>query len=82
MQLETNKKNNRTAESQFCQDRDAALKAGLNGKDSWEKVCSYIDLAADPKRKTNVQRIRSILIAVKSNPPTNKKNFGAGSASV
>eukprot|EP00281_Chroomonas_sp_CCMP1168_P009665 CAMPEP_0206269360 /NCGR_PEP_ID=MMETSP0047_2-20121206/32241_1 /ASSEMBLY_ACC=CAM_ASM_000192 /TAXON_ID=195065 /ORGANISM="Chroomonas mesostigmatica_cf, Strain CCMP1168" /LENGTH=269 /DNA_ID=CAMNT_0053697825 /DNA_START=6 /DNA_END=815 /DNA_ORIENTATION=- len=80
VQLETNRKNNRTEEDQFISDRDAALKKGLNGKESWEKVCSYVDLAADPKRKSNVQRMRSIYIAVKSTPPSTIKNFGAGSA--
>lgn len=82
IQLETSKKNNRTEESQFIQDRDGALKHGLHGKESWEKVCSYVDLAADPKRKSNVQRMRSIYIAVKSAPPSTKKNFGAGSVGV
>ncbi len=36
--IETNKKNNQIAEEQFCQDRDGALKQGLSGKESWEKV--------------------------------------------
>lgn len=57
------------------QDRDAALKAGLSGKESWDKVCSYVDLASDPKRKANVSRMKGIMIAVKATPPTLIKNF-------
>jgi hypothetical protein len=41
------------------------------------QVCSYVDLAADPKRKSNVSRLKSIYIAVKSNPPATVKNFSA-----
>lgn len=74
-QVESNKKKNRSDEAQFTADRDSALKGGLIGKESWEKVCSYVDLAADPKRKANVQKMKSIMIAVKATPPSTVKNF-------
>jgi len=68
---------NRTDEKGTVQTMEAALKAGLVGKDSWEKVCTYLDLSADPKRQNTIARMKSVLIAVKSNPPSDKKNFGA-----
>jgi hypothetical protein len=42
--IETNKKNNKIAEEQFCQERDGALKQGLSGKESWEKVPTCVCL--------------------------------------
>ena len=56
---------------------EASLKAGLAGKESWEKVTSYLDLSSDPARNDVVSRMKATLIAVKSDPPANNKNFGA-----
>jgi len=75
--LEANVKKNRDAEVEYVKQRDAALKAGLKGKDSWEKVSSYLDLSSDPKRAQIVARMKSVLIAVKSHPPAEIRNFGA-----
>lgn len=36
--MEANHKKNRDEEAEYVKQRDAALKAGLKGKDSWEKV--------------------------------------------
>ena len=67
----------------------------FKGKDSWDKVCTYLDLSSDPKRNNlvclhpdyllslrliwlaQVSRMKSVLIAVKTNPPASAKNFGA-----
>eukprot|EP00286_Rhodomonas_abbreviata_P022747 CAMPEP_0181310568 /NCGR_PEP_ID=MMETSP1101-20121128/12656_1 /TAXON_ID=46948 /ORGANISM="Rhodomonas abbreviata, Strain Caron Lab Isolate" /LENGTH=236 /DNA_ID=CAMNT_0023417207 /DNA_START=17 /DNA_END=727 /DNA_ORIENTATION=+ len=75
--ISTNKDSNKKAEAEFISSRDNALKAGLSGKDSWEKVSSYLDLTSDPKRNNTVSRMKSVLIAVKSAPPATTKNFGA-----
>ncbi|KAJ1476052.1 hypothetical protein T484DRAFT_3134218 [Baffinella frigidus] len=74
--MESTKKANASAEADFMALRDGALKAGMQGKDSWEKVTSYLDLTADPKRQNLVSRMKSVLIAVKSQPPATGKNFG------
>lgn len=52
--IQSNKKANESAETEFVATRDNALKAGIAGKDSWEKVTSYLDLQADPKRANTV----------------------------
>ena len=41
------------------------------------QVCTYLDLSGDPKRNNAISRMKSVLIAVKSSPPAEKKNFGA-----
>jgi hypothetical protein len=68
---------NRTEEKATVQDMEAALKAGLVGKESWEKVTTYLDLSSDPKRNNTISRMKSVLIAIKSSPPAEKRNFGA-----
>ena len=55
----------------------AALKAGLSGKESWEKVSTFLDLNSDPKRNNTISRMKSVLIAIKTTPPSTSKNFGA-----
>lgn len=75
--VESNHKKNRAEEAEYIKQRDGALKAGLKGKDSWEKVSSYLDLTSDPKRAQVVSRMKSVLIAVKSHPPAEVRNFGA-----
>ena len=57
--------------------RKAALKAGLSGKESWEKVTTFLDLSSDPKRNNTISRMKSVLIAIKTTPPSENKNFGA-----
>ena len=52
--IESTKKTNASAEADFMETRDNALKAGMAGKESWEKVTSYLDLTADPKRNNLV----------------------------
>ncbi|EKX44608.1 clathrin light chain [Guillardia theta CCMP2712] len=75
--MDSNQKKNQSDELEFVKNRDAALKAGLAGKDSWDKVCTYLDLSSDPKRNNLISRMKSVLIAVKTNPPATAKNFGA-----
>ena len=68
---------NQADEKETIASMEASLKAGLAGKESWEKVTSYLDLSSDPARNDVVSRMKATLIAVKSDPPANKKNFGA-----
>jgi hypothetical protein len=68
---------NQADEKETIASMEASLKAGLAGKESWEKVTSYLDLSSDPARNDVVSRMKATLIAVKSDPPANNKNFGA-----
>jgi len=76
-EVEQAQSKNKTDEKDTIASMEAALKAGLVGKESWEKVTTYIDLSSDPKRNNTISRIKSVLIAIKTTPPSEKKNFGA-----
>ena len=51
---------NRTAEAQYVQDRDAAMIA-----DSWESVCKLVDLKEKAGAEVDTSRMRSLLTQLK-----------------